>query len=85
MKESLLYLTIKISILVQIITGVLAGTGLFINIDKYANTTAATIPIAIYDALESKKLAKNNNLVITTFGAGFTWGSIYIKWNIDDQ
>ena len=57
----------------------------FINIDKYANTTAATIPIAIYDALESKKLAKNNNLVITTFGAGFTWGSIYIKWNIDDQ
>ena len=54
----------------------------FINIDKYANTTAATIPIALYDALNSKRLHDNDNIVITTFGAGFTWGSIYMKWNI---
>ena len=57
-------------------------TQTFINIDKYANTTAATIPIALYDALNSKRLHDNDNIVLTTFGAGFTWGSIYMKWNI---
>ena len=56
----------------------------FINIDKYANTTAATIPIALYDALNSKRLHDNDNIVITTFGAGFTWGSIYMKWNMHE-
>ena len=57
-------------------------TQTFINIDKYANTTAATIPIALYDALNSKRIHDNDNIVLTTFGAGFTWGSIYMKWNI---
>ena len=52
----------------------------FINIDKYANTTAATIPIALYEALESKKITNNSNIIIATFGAGFTCGAIYIKW-----
>jgi len=56
----------------------------FINIEKYANTTAATIPIAIYDANNSKKLKDNDNLIITTFGAGFTWGATYIKWNLNE-
>ena len=56
----------------------------FINIDKYANTTAATIPIALYDALNSKRLHDNDNIVLTTFGAGFTWGSIYMKWNMHE-
>ena len=59
-------------------------TQTFINIDKYANTTAATIPIALYDALNSKRLHDNDNIVITTFGAGFTWGSIYMKWNMHE-
>ena len=62
----------------------LSNNQVFINIDKYANTTAATIPIALYDALNSKKLNNNSNVIITTFGAGFTWGSIYMKWNIDE-
>ena len=62
----------------------LTNNQVFININKYANTTAATIPIALYDALNSKKLNNNNNVIITTFGAGFTWGSIYMKWNIDE-
>ena len=55
-----------------------------INIDKYANTTAATIPIGIHDAINRKKLKHNDNLILSTFGAGFTWGSMYIKWNSDD-
>ena len=49
-----------------------------------ANTTAATIPIAMYDAINNKKLNDNDNLIISTFGAGFTWGAMYIKWNLND-
>ena len=56
----------------------------FINIDKYANTTAATIPIALYDALKANRINDEDNIIITTFGAGFTWGAIYIKWNADE-
>ncbi len=55
----------------------------FINIDKYANTTAASIPIALCDAYENKLLNKGDNLILTAFGAGFTWGSCLINWGID--
>ncbi len=54
-----------------------------INIDKYANTTAATIPIGMVEAQESGRLNKNDNLIISSFGAGFTSGAIYIKWGMD--
>ena len=54
-----------------------------INIDKYANTTAASIPIALCDTYENKMLNIGNNLILTAFGAGFTWGSCLIKWGID--
>ena len=55
----------------------------FINIDKYANTTAASIPIALCDAYENKLLNKGDNLILTAFGAGFTWGSCLINWAMD--
>jgi len=55
---------------------------MFSNIEYYANTTAATIPICIDEAFESGKISKNNNLIISSFGAGFSWGSMYIKWGI---
>jgi 3-oxoacyl-[acyl-carrier-protein] synthase III len=52
-----------------------------INIDHYANTTAGTIPLCLYDALvEDKRLAKGDYLVMSAFGAGFTWGSVLIRW-----
>ncbi len=52
-----------------------------INIDKYANTTAATIPLCLYEAVVEKKLLKKgDNVVISAFGAGFCWGSILVKW-----
>jgi len=54
-----------------------------INIDKYANTTAATIPIGISEAVETGRLKKGDNLIISSFGAGFTWGATYIKWGMD--
>ncbi len=50
------------------------------NIEKYGNTTAASIPICLSEAKE-KKLIKNNDLVVcAAFGAGFLWGSAIIKW-----
>lgn len=55
-----------------------------INIDKYGNTTAGTIPICLSEWHESGKLKKGDNVVLSSFGAGFTWGSILMKWNMND-
>ena len=55
-----------------------------ININKYANTTAASIPIAISDAYENNMLKMGDNLILTAFGAGFTWGSCLINWGINE-
>lgn len=49
-----------------------------INIDKYGNTTAATIPLCLWD-FESQ-LKKGDNLILAAFGGGFTWGATWIKW-----
>jgi len=49
-----------------------------INIEKYGNTTAGTLPLCIADY--ESKLKKGDTLILSTFGAGFTWGSIYLKW-----
>ena len=50
------------------------------NIQKYGNTTAASIPIALTEAWEMGKLKSGDNLVLSAFGSGFTWGSAIIKW-----
>ena len=49
-----------------------------INIHKYGNTTAGTIPLCLWDY--EKQLKKGDTIIISTFGAGFTWGSMYLKW-----
>jgi 3-oxoacyl-[acyl-carrier-protein] synthase-3 len=49
-----------------------------INIQKYGNTTSATLPLLLSD-FESK-FKKGDNLIFAAFGGGFTWGSIYLKW-----
>ena len=51
-----------------------------INIDKYGNTTAGTIPIAINEAVEDGRIKNGDYILLASFGAGFTWGSILIKW-----
>lgn len=53
-----------------------------ININKYGNTTAATIPLALSEAYEQGKLEKGDLVVMATFGAGFTWGSSLVRWAI---
>jgi 3-oxoacyl-[acyl-carrier-protein] synthase-3 len=49
-----------------------------INIHKYGNTTAGTIPLCLWDY--EKQLKKGDKIIISTFGAGFTWGAMYLKW-----
>lgn len=52
-----------------------------VTINKYGNTTAATIPTAISELYEERKLRTGDNIVMTAFGGGFTWGATLLKWN----
>lgn len=54
-----------------------------INIQKYGNTTSATIPLCLYEWED--KLKKGDNLILAAFGAGFTWGAVYLKWGYDKK
>lgn len=49
-----------------------------INIHKYGNTTSATLPLLLNDY--EKQIKKGDNLIFASFGGGFTWGAIYLKW-----
>ncbi|MFD1142594.1 beta-ketoacyl-ACP synthase III [Larkinella insperata] len=51
-----------------------------LNIHKYGNTTAATIPLCLFDY--ESQLKKGDNLILAAFGGGFTWGAAYLKWAI---
>ena len=51
-----------------------------INIDRYANTTAGTIPICLSEAAESGTIKSGDLLLLASFGAGFTWGSLLLRW-----
>ena len=50
------------------------------NIHKYGNTTAASIPIALTEAIEEGRIKKGDHLILAAFGAGYTWASAAIKW-----
>ena len=52
-----------------------------VNIERFGNTTAATIPLCLWEW--EKQLKKGDNLILSAFGAGFTWGAIYLKWGYD--
>ena len=52
----------------------------FVNINKYGNTTAGTIPIALDEAVETNRLDQGDLLLLSAFGGGFTWGSMLIRW-----
>jgi 3-oxoacyl-[acyl-carrier-protein] synthase III len=67
----------------RIIDAVVQRTGVSydkvtINIEKYGNTSAATVPLCIWEW--EKKFKKGDNIILTAFGAGFTWGALYLKW-----
>jgi 3-oxoacyl-[acyl-carrier-protein] synthase III len=58
----------------------LNGDRVYNNIERFGNTTAATIPIAIDECVQSGRLKRGDLLVLTGFGSGFTWGSAIIRW-----
>ena len=53
------------------------------NIHKYGNTTSATLPLCLVDY--EKQLKKGDNLIFASFGGGFTWGAVYVKWAYDSK
>lgn len=54
-----------------------------LNIEKYGNTTAGTLPLCLWDY--ESRLKKGDNLILAAFGGGFTWGAVYLKWGYDPQ
>ena len=58
----------------------LSDEKVLMNIQRYGNTTAATIPLCIWDYQDRMK--KGDNIVLAAFGGGFTWGATWVKWFI---
>ena len=56
---------------------------IMMNIERYGNTTAGTIPLLLWDY--EKELKKGDNLIMAAFGGGFTWGAVYLKWAYDSH
>jgi len=52
----------------------------FVNIQKYGNTSAASVPLALDEAVRSNRIKKGDKIMLVSFGAGFTWGSVLIEW-----
>jgi 3-oxoacyl-[acyl-carrier-protein] synthase-3 len=61
----------------------LSSDKVMLNIQKYGNTTAATVPLCLWDY--EKQLKKGDNIILATFGGGFTWGAVYLKWAYDTK
>ena len=55
-----------------------------VNIDRYGKTTAGTIPICLSELYEQHKIKKGDYIVLSSFGAGYTWGSILLRWSMED-
>ena len=53
----------------------------FVNLDRYGNTSAASIPIALHEALQKGCIQSGDYVLLVAFGAGLTWGSTLLKWN----
>jgi 3-oxoacyl-[acyl-carrier-protein] synthase-3 len=56
---------------------------LFVNLENFGNTSTASIPLAVADAIELGRIQPNDRLVLVGFGAGLTWGAILIDWQVE--
>ena len=52
----------------------------FVNVDRYGNTSAATVPIAISEAIEQGRIVDGSTVLLVAFGAGFTWASVVVRF-----
>jgi|GEM_PF-2609 len=55
---------------------------IYVNLQKYGNTSTASIPLALCDAIEEKKVSPGDNLVFVGFGGGLTWAACSVKWTV---
>ncbi len=62
----------------------LAHEKVMINIDRYGNTTAATIPLCLSEWWLDGRLKKGQNIVLASFGAGYTWGAALVRWSLEN-
>ena len=53
---------------------------LFVNLEKYGNTSAASVAIALDEAVESGRIQRGDLILLVVFGAGLTWGAAVIEW-----
>jgi len=53
---------------------------MYVNVDKYGNTSAASVAIALDEAVESGRIQRGDLILLVVFGAGFTWGAAVIEW-----
>lgn len=60
----------------------LAKEKVMVNIDRYGNTTAGTIPICLSELLQQDKIRLGDNVILASFGAGYTWGAVWLKWSV---
>jgi 3-oxoacyl-[acyl-carrier-protein] synthase-3 len=60
----------------------LEGDRVFTNLDRYGNTSAASIPIALCEAIQADRVHRSDYLVLVGFGAGLTWGAIALQWGV---
>jgi 3-oxoacyl-[acyl-carrier-protein] synthase-3 len=51
----------------------------YVNLDKYGNTSAASIPLALDEAMEKGKIKQGDTVLMVAFGAGFTWGGVLVR------
>ena len=70
---------------VRIIDAALKGLNIplekvYINLDRYGNTSAASIPIALHEAYEEGRLKEGELVLMVAFGGGLTWGSAVVRW-----
>jgi 3-oxoacyl-[acyl-carrier-protein] synthase III len=63
----------------------LDNSKVMINIDRYGNTTAATIPLCLSEWWQDGRLRRGQTLVLASFGAGYTWGAVLLKWSANDN
>jgi 3-oxoacyl-[acyl-carrier-protein] synthase-3 len=52
----------------------------FVNVDRYGNTSAASVPLALHEALQGGRIKKGDKVLLVSFGAGATWGAALLEW-----
>ena len=57
----------------------------FTNLDKYGNTSAASVPLALCDAIAQERIVQGQNLIMVGFGAGLTWAAAVLRWGVSPE